>query len=61
MPAIFSGYREIFLQERCQAMHAAIKAGRTALPSIGLQEMEDGRKRPLVHCPHCGSTFVVVG
>lgn len=37
-------FSELFLQERCEAVHAAIEAGRTALaPSpVGT-----------VDCPHC--------
>jgi hypothetical protein len=59
----FSTLEAALLQsaERCQDVHSAIKAGRTRLEALGEQDMGDGQTMPLVRCPHCGTTLVVVG
>jgi hypothetical protein len=45
-----------FRAERCEQVHAAIRAGRTAIKPIGVQRDPDGDLE-LVNCPHCSTTL----
>lgn len=51
-------HAEVHLRERCEAMHAAIRDGRTALKSIGrMTDSETGMAVELYNCPHCKSSI----
>lgn len=51
-------YAEVYLGERCCAMHEAIRGGRTALvPYTRQMPMSPGDcTLDLYRCPHCGTT-----